>query len=196
MRKPICIDEEPVDLDRSLKIYSGVIGTEYDVFLNEIREPDYYSDLFYTLKIAREPDIINLILNSEGGDAYTTIQLMTRIKECHGTVIGCAEGYVASAGAMIFLACDAWKVGPNISFMAHNYSGGLSGKGNEMVSRAEFEEKWSRELMYNCYKGFLTDKEIDELLAGKDYWMDNKEVMERLGKLITYREKEYKKAKK
>lgn len=194
MKKTLCFDEDLILADNSLEIFTTNIGTEYDVFLNDIREPEYYGNLFYILKTAKEEDTINLVLNTHGGNADTVVQLRTRIRECKGIVVGSAEGFIASAGPMIFLACNAWNVGPNISFMAHNYSGGVAGKGGEIASQVDFEKLWSRELMYDCYKGFLTDKEIEEMLAGKDFWMGSKEVSDRLTKLVAIREKEFKKA--
>lgn len=188
------IDCEEEEVINTLKIFSTPVGNEYDVFLHDIKDPEYYSDLFYILKTAKDVDMINLHINSHGGNADSLIQMRTYIRECDATVIGFAEGFVASAGSMLFLACNAWNVFPNLSFMCHNYSGGTAGKGSEMASQMDFEKVWSRELMYDCYKGFLTDKEIEEMLAGKDFWMGSKEVSERLTKLVAIREKEFKKA--
>ena len=193
MKKTLCYGDEDLVLDKPLKIMSAPIGSEYDVFLYDIREPEYYQDLFYILKTASENDIINIHINSHGGSADALIQLRTYLRETDATVIAHAEGMVASAGSMLFLSCNAWNVYPNISFMCHNYSSGTSGKGSEMASQIDFEKVWSKELMHDCYAGFLTDKEIDEMLAGKDFWMGSKEVSERLTKLVTYREKEFKK---
>lgn len=185
---------EELAMDKPFKIMSAPIGNEYDVFLNEIREPEYYQDFFYMLKTASPNDIVNLHMNSNGGNADTLVQMRTYIRETDATVVAHAEGMVASAGSMLFLTCNAWNVYPNISFMCHNYSGGAIGKGGELASKIDFEKDWSRELMYDCYSGFLTDKEIEDLLAGKDFWMGSKEVTERLTKLVTYREKQQKKA--
>ena len=195
MKKTLCFDDELV-VDRPLKIMSAPIGNEYDVFLYEIKEPEYYQDLFYLLKTATENDVVNVHINSRGGDADSLVQLRTYLRETDAIFVAHAEGMVASAGSMLFLSCNAWNVYPNISFMAHNYSSGTSGKGGEMASKIDFEKEWSREIMYDCYAGFLTDKEIEEMLAGKDFWMGSKEVSTRLAKLVAYREKQMKKAKK
>jgi ATP-dependent protease ClpP protease subunit len=66
--------------------------------------------------------------------------------------------------------------------MFHNYSGGTIGKGGEMIDQLQHERKWSKSLMTEIYANFLTEDEIEHMLDNKDYWMDGKEVVQRLNK--------------
>jgi ATP-dependent protease ClpP protease subunit len=49
------------------------------------------------------------------------------IKHSKAKVIGQLSGTVASAGTLITMACDEIVVTPHLSFMIHNYSGGMAG---------------------------------------------------------------------
>ncbi len=45
----------------------------------DILEPQYYTELFYTLRTAAETDLIYLHLNSSGGDFNTGLQIINNI---------------------------------------------------------------------------------------------------------------------
>ena len=65
-------------------------------------------------------------------------------------------------------------------FMFHNYSGGVVGKGGEMLDRLQHERVWSEKLLRDIYQDFLTEEEIQLMLNNKDLWMDGDEVIKRL----------------
>lgn len=65
-------------------------------------------------------------------------------------------------------------------FMFHNYSGGVFGKGGEMMDQLEFERLWSTNLLHDVYKDFLTEDEINTILDNRDIWLTSDEVSERL----------------
>ena len=64
--------------------------------------------------------------------------------------------------------------------MFHNYSGGTIGKGGEMIDQLTYERSWSENLLKDVYVDFLTQKEIESMLNGKDLWMNSDEVLHRL----------------
>ena len=65
-------------------------------------------------------------------------------------------------------------------WMCHNYSSGTFGKGGEMYDQMSFERTWSEGLFRDVYDGFLTDKEINAMLDGRDIWLATDDVMKRL----------------
>ena len=148
--------------------------------VDEIKEPSYYIDLIHTLKIAEEHDTIFIYLNTPGGHLTTATQIMGAIKNCNGTVITCLEGEVCSAGTMIFLCGHKHIVNPFGTFMIHNYSHGLYGKGKEVASRVKYSETYFTQLAKDVYADFLTEDEIDAVLSDKDIWLTSEEVYKRL----------------
>jgi len=89
------------------------------------------------------------------------------------------SGSVASAATMLSLSCDKLEVADHTSFMIHSSSGGISGKTHETKAYMEFSDKNTRGIFKDVYKGFLTDKEINQVLDGKDMWMGKEEVLNR-----------------
>lgn len=147
-----------------------------------IEEPGEYIAWFEVMRNAGENDVIQLHINSYGGDLFTAIQFLRAIADTNAHVICSVEGACMSAATMIFLAADTFEVSEHSIFMFHNYSGGTFGKGGEMIDQIQHERKWSQHLMKRIYGEFLTETEIASILDNKDLWMDGEEVLKRLTK--------------
>ena len=63
--------------------------------------------------------------------------------------------------------------------MVHNYSGGTAGKGHEIVDYINFSDKSLKETFASIYEGFLSKKELDEVIKGKDMWFTANDVRQR-----------------
>lgn len=160
----------------------------YEYYISgAITGPEDYVEIFDQIRHAREDDEVRIYLNTYGGDLYTAIQFMRVLSETNALVTCSVEGACMSAGTLIFLNADVFEVTPHSSFMIHNYSGGTMGKGSEMHAQIVHEKKWSEKLFKEVYEDFLTTKEIDEILAGRDLWMEVEEVAERMNKRIATR---------
>jgi ATP-dependent protease ClpP protease subunit len=151
-----------------------------DVYLTDgIDEPSEYNELCHTLRTAHKGDTITLHLNTPGGHVDSAFMIVDAIKASKAKVTANLSGTVASAGTIIALACDTLTVADHTSFMIHNYSAGMVGKGHEMKARQEFMDKSLNTAFKEFYSGFLTDKEMEEVIDGKDYWIGKSEVLER-----------------
>ena len=146
----------------------------------EIKRAEEYVDWFDAIRNAGKNDVVNIHINSYGGDLFTAIQMMRVLGECEGTVICSVEGACMSAATMVFLCADGFEVSGHSMFMFHNYSGGTIGKGGEMYDNIVHERKWSEKLLREIYADFLTEEEIEAILNNKDIWMDGDEVIDRL----------------
>lgn len=146
----------------------------------EITEAENYTEWFSIMRAAGPMDVIYIHLNSEGGDAFTTIQMMRALNESEAKVITSAEGMVASAATMIFLCGDQCEISDHSVFMFHTFSSFSYGKSSEMQAQVKLEASWGEKLVKSVYGGFLTDAEMASLLDGKDYWMEAEDVLERL----------------
>lgn len=156
-------------------------GQLHEFYLSgTIGEPGKYIEWFNTMRHAQEGDVIMLYINSYGGDLYTALQFMPIIRATEATVVAQVEGACMSAATLIALSCESFVISAESSWMIHNYSGGTMGKGGEMVDQVTFERKWSQKFMKEAYHGFLTAKEIQSVLDGRDLWLDADEVIKRL----------------
>ena len=157
-----------------------------------IESSDEYIQWFDTIRHAGENDIVKIYINSYGGDVFTAIQFMRILQESPATVVMSVEGACMSAATMIFMCGDSFEVSEHSMFMYHNYSGGVMGKGGEMLDQLQHERAWSENLLRDIYSDFLTENEITAILDNKDIWMDGQEVIARMKRKIEKIESEEK----
>ena len=150
------------------------------VYITEpIDEPSYYNELCFLLDNATEQDTINIHINTPGGIIDSAVMIINSIKNSKANVVGHLAGTVASAGTMIALSCNSLKVANHTTFMIHNYSGGLRGKGHELKAQQAFVDASLEAFFKDIYGNFLSAKEIREVIDGKDMWINSEEVLAR-----------------
>ena len=165
------------------------IATLYEYYISGvITGPEDYIHIFDQIRHAREDDDVKIYINSYGGDMATALQFMRVLNETSATVTCSVEGMCASSATLIFLNAHIFEVTPHSSFMIHTFSGGTFGKGAEQYAQVAFEKKWSEKLFKEVYEDFLSPKEIEEVLAGRDLWLEIEEVAERMNARIKARQ--------
>ena len=167
---------------RTWDLYVPIVanGSTTRAFLTEvIEEPSYYNELCYRLLAAEPHETFYLHINTPGGIIDSTTMLIDAIRQSPAKVIAYLTGTVASAGTMITMVCDDIIVAPHTSFMIHNYSSGLRGKGHELKAQQAHTDEALNAAFSEFYAGFLTTKEMREVIDGKDLWMCASEVTDR-----------------
>lgn len=150
----------------------------------EIREPEYYTELFYTLRTAAETDLVYLHLNSPGGDFDTGLQIINNMRASAARVVTVLEARAYSMAAFIFLAGDELVVHDNCQLMFHTYTSGFFGKGHEQQAEVAALGNWFQKVMTRICTPFMTTAEIDRVLKGGDLWMDSDEIQRRLKRVF------------
>lgn len=151
-----------------------------------IEEPYIYNEMCYLLNTASEDTTINLHINTPGGIVDSAFMIANAISNSKAKVVGYLTGTVASAGTIISMACEELNATPHLSFMVHNYSGGVQGKGHEMKARQKFTDDHLNTAFKQFYSGFLTEDEMDKVIEGADMWMGTSEVNERWANRVEY----------
>lgn len=149
----------------------------------EIREPQYYTELFYTLRTASETDLVYLHLNSSGGDFNTGLQIINNVLASNARVVTILEARAYSMAALIFLCGDELIVHDNCQLMFHIYSGIFAGKGNEQQAEVIAVGSWFEKVMSRLCTPFLSTHEIEAILKGSDLWLDSDEIRRRLQRM-------------
>jgi len=162
----------PVVVDKKAKNIKAYIT-------GPIEEPVMYNELCYLLSNADTSTTVDLYINTPGGIIDSAFMLAGAIETSKAVVTAHLSGTVASAGTIITMVCDDIVLTPHLSFMIHNYSGGMSGKGHEMKARQKFTDDHLNEAFKSFYSGFLTADEMDRVVEGTDLWMGAKEVQTR-----------------
>jgi ATP-dependent Clp protease protease subunit len=144
-----------------------------------IDEPYLYNELCYLLGAASADTVVHLYVNTPGGVIDSAFMITTAIQNTKAKVVCHLSGTVASAGTIITMACDEVVVAPHLSFMIHNYSGGMAGKGHEMKARQKFTDDHLNDAFKSFYTGFLTADDMERVIEGTDLWMGSDEVQRR-----------------
>jgi ATP-dependent protease ClpP protease subunit len=151
-----------------------------------IAEPDQYNELCHLLEDANEGTTVDLYINTPGGIVDSAFMVADAIQASDAKVVAHLSGTVASAGTLIAMACEEVGVTPTLTFMIHNYSGGMVGKGHEIKARQNFIDSHLNTAFKNYYAGFLTEDEMDKVIEGSDLWMGSGEVTERWANRVSY----------
>lgn len=154
----------------------------YKLFVDTpIGSPSDYRNYFACLDSATENDVVEMHLNTPGGNLTTAIQFRNMIQSSQARVIAICHGEVASAGTLLTLACDEVMVMPHTFFMVHSASYGAIGKQSDLKREVEFSSKYLDNLTKEAYHGFLTEAELHELIEnGREFYMGTEEISERL----------------
>ncbi len=173
---------EPSMLEYQLKSRTIVIASE----INQKLAKSVSEQLLMLAAVSDEP--IRLILNSQGGhvEAGDTIFDMIQYVEPEVKIIG--TGYVASAGALIFVAAEKENrfCLPQTRFLLHQPSGGAGGSASDIQIQAD--EIIKMRLRLNKIFAERTGQPLERIEkdTNRDFWMDTDEAIEYglLGKVI------------
>lgn len=151
---------------------------------------DEYIDFFRAVTDAKSTDTIVVHINCYGGDINTAFNIIDVLNQSQARVQINLEGECASAASMIMLCGDQWSISEHSRVMIHAWSSWKVGKWNEQQSSFDFDKKWLEPAFRDTYKDFLTESEIEDVLRGKDIYLNSEETRNRLEK---YQEKDIKK---
>lgn len=150
-------------------------------FIDEnVKEAKYYRNLIQTIDSLGQDDYVHLSINTYGGHLDGAIAIINAVQNTDANVHCHIDGIAASAGSLIALASPSVSVSPYASMMIHAATFGAYGKQSDVISHASFVDKQVKGLMHDVYKDFLTDKELAEVIMGKEMWFNSDEIVERL----------------
>ena len=147
LQRPRGRDEQPVEEELP---FEGLVRYERHVPIHqvsyylcgELQDPQYYTELFYTLRTAAETDLIYIHINSPGGDFNTGLQIINNMLASEAHVITVLEARAYSMAAFIFLSGDELIVHDNCQLMFHTYSSSFAGKGSEQMAEVHALGSW------------------------------------------------------
>lgn len=156
------------------------VGEHTDIYLTAaVEAPEEYNELCYILEHAYVSETITLHINNGGGYIDSGFMIIDALKRSKASTTAKLSGTVASAATIIALACDNVDIADHTAFMIHNYSGGVQGKGNEMKAQMDFTHAGLKSAFKVIYGGFLTEDEMEDVIADRDMWLTKKEVEKR-----------------
>lgn len=157
------------------------------VFIDDdITSPSNYRDVIHCLATCGENDSVNLLVNSSGGRTDSIWQIIEAMKGCRGDVSVTVIGAAYSAASMLACMAPECYIADSAEFMLHTAHYGSIGTVPNVKGQTDFATRQINKLLDQAYKGFLTDKELEELKNGKEFWFDADEAIKRMGKRYKY----------
>lgn len=167
--------------------YTSIKSGQYNVYLfGAIYSPMQFIPSIEALEAAGPDDTVVINLSCPGGDLDSTDTFLQALRMCEGRVIVKASGGCHSAASVILLNAPEFSLSENFNCLIHNGSCGAGGDFNKFAAMAKHTMEYMNQVMRKSYEGFLSPEEIDQLLEGKDFWINRDEFIER-----TLRRQEY-----
>lgn len=178
-------EEEPREFYVSFYPHkSGTYKIEIDGAIESVSQ---FSSAIHALGMAKEDDEIEIHLsNCPGGGVDATDSLIHAIRKCQSNVHIIASGGCHSMASHILLEADSFELANGFSSLIHCGSTGNWGNVNEVRAQNKFDEDFRVRRFKEAYEGFLTPKEIDDMLDGKDIWLDATQWVERATNRLQY----------
>ena len=163
------------------KINVEVNGYNYTIFLDEIfQESAYERDVISILNNATTGDKVTFMINSDGGCLSSALPICIAIRESKAEVTGMLLAEAHSAASMVFLATDNQIVSNHCSMLVHSASYGTMGKQQDIVDHVKHTQKRLVDIFNDFYYGFLSESEIEEVLEGRQLFLNCEQISEKL----------------
>ncbi|MEX3984253.1 ATP-dependent Clp protease proteolytic subunit [Paraburkholderia sp. EG287A] len=148
-----------------------------DVYLSsEIVLPVAYDELCHELRQMGEEDSVTMYINSPGGNLMGGLAIIQAMQDCPATIRTVLHPVALSVSALIFLSGDEYEVPSFGQLMLHHYADRIEGKGHELRAEVDATEKWFESFSRDICRGFVTDAEMADLLAGRDVWLLGEDI--------------------
>ena len=173
--------EDQVSTKYKARIWGDIDGTEDFMYIVDV------------LESAKEQDLVELHINSYGGDVDATMTLIHAMQKCSAEIHVVMTGTVGSCGTLPMFFCDSWEAGEFTSFMFHDFIIGIpaqTASASKAMGEHYFES--SKNTIRKIYRGFFTEEELLLLLSGKQYWLTPEDVSTRYKRRMELLEQEEK----
>lgn len=168
--------------------YADVFGVTYfpdrsGTYKIEINDVIYkagqFSDAIFALENAKEEDAVEIYLQSPGGSIDAGDALIHAMRGCKAHIHIKATGNCSSMASAILLEAHSFELSEGFNSLLHCGSVGYGGTYHEFDQASKFYQKSMPAFIKRTYTGFLTEDEIEQLIGGKDFWIDAEEWVAR-----------------
>lgn len=152
----------------------------YKIEINDVIEKaSQFSDAVFALEQAKEEDAVEIYLQSPGGSCDAGDYLINAIRGCKAHVHVKASGNCSSMASAILLESHSFELSEGFSSLIHCGSVGHVGTFNEFKAASTFYQKSMESFLRRTYMGFLSEDEIEQLIGGREFWIDATEWVAR-----------------
>jgi len=171
--------DNPEELD--IYYYGYIAGDSYDWWSGEIIQSSTSAD-FLQKELEAHPGVrvINLYVNSNGGEVMEAMAIRNQLKRHPAFVTAYVDGFACSAASFILTGCDKVVMYSNTMQMLHDMWTSACGNYRELRKTADDLEKISignRAAYVEKSGGKLTEAQVAEILANES-WLTAKECLD------------------
>lgn len=132
-------------------------------------------------KLSTKHQNIHIIINSGGGNIEEFIALYNAIK-LYKKIITEIDSVAYSGGGLLFLIGTDKIINENACIMLHTYYKASEGIQPNILTENKFASKRYTNLFKKIMldNNFLSKKEFNQLIEGKEFWFEKKEIEKRL----------------
>ena len=183
-------EEKPVKTEPSDRIEEQLsFKSRFVLIFGEITDALAQATCKRLLALSEDSDApITVLISSPGGHVESGDMIHDVVKFIRPTVRTIGSGWVASAGALIFVAAKRENrfCLPNTRFLIHQPSGGIGGTSSDMMIQAE-QVRLMRERLNQIFAD-ATGQSVERIEKDtqRDFWLNTQEALDYglLGKVI------------
>lgn len=180
----------------SVENYPEYSYLEFSLYIyDSIIDPIYYAEVFHILRLAKPGDVMNIYINSPGGDINTLCSFAAAIEETDAIIITHVDGSADSAAFVLAFMGDEIIFSEFSQMMSHNVS--MSTSRMDMANIEKYakitKETYRGMLEKYCYRVLTTDEITNICENGMEIHLTSKECDERLTKWLEEHKQEQKK---
>lgn len=161
-------------------------GTYRIELSGDIETVDQFSTAIQVLEQAKEEDEVVVYIQTNGGSVDAGEAFIHALRKCSAPVHMVATGGVHSMGTHILMEADSIELSSGFHALIHCGQDGSYGRVNEYHSKSLFDADFRTRQFKESYEGMLSDEEMEDVLKGRDLWLDGKGWMERAQKRSNY----------
>ena len=156
--------------------YTPVKQGIFNIYLmGDIESASQFIPAIEVLSAATPADEVFVHLSTNGGSLDATDTFIDAMRKCEAKIVAVASGGVHSCGTLILLNADEFSLSKHANFLIHSGSAGSYGKTSDFISQSAHTISYMTKVLRSAYKHFLTEPELDQLIEGKDFWLDAQE---------------------
>jgi ATP-dependent protease ClpP protease subunit len=121
---------------------------------------------------------IEVELSTFGGNFFDGVAILDLLRGYKGRKVGYGSSIVASAGTVISLGFDEFKVKPTTMYMIHNAQGWSAGDHNKMREDADLYERMSNLIADEYVKKTGKKREEIKKLMDDETWLMGQEIVD------------------
>lgn len=173
--------------EKKFEAVTNAAGTEATLYVyDEIVSDEFYAEYFGGVSSKQfieainniTAPIINMRINSPGGEVFAARTMETAIKNHSSKVIAHIDGIAASAASILAIAADEVIIAPGGFFMIHNALTCACGNKNDMAQTIEILTKVDESLADSYEAKTGADKKKIAKMMDAETWLNANESVD------------------